>query len=318
MVSRFVHSGYLTLLLCGVYCLAVGTWVPGFFTLENAHNVLLALLPLLVVATGQTVVLMTAGIDLSVTSIIAITSVIGAQLITSDGGPLAENWLATPIAAIAMLCLGVGLGLANGICVAVLKMPAFIATLTSMMFLSGLAIWWTQSEQIYNLPRSFLSIGNQLGSVLLITILLTGSVHFLINRTLFGMRLRAVGHNPLAARTSGVPVSKTIVWAYVLSGFTAALASVLITGQLETGSPVQWENNLLDIVGATVIGGTSLYGGRGSVIWTASGVLLLSLIDSSLNLLSLSHFTIMMIKGAVILLAALLDTLRYRVNEGNH
>jgi ribose/xylose/arabinose/galactoside ABC-type transport system permease subunit len=96
----------------------------------------------------------------------------------------------------------------------------------------------------------------------------------------------------------------------MLCGLCAGLAAVLITGQLETGSPVQWENNLLDVIGATVIGGTSLYGGRGNILWTASGVLLLALIDNSLNLLNLSHFTIMMAKGGVILVAALLDTWR--------
>ena len=101
--------------------------------------------------------------------------------------------------------------------------------------------------------------------------------------------------------------------AYVFCGVCAAIASVLITGQLETGSPVQWENNLLDVIGATVIGGTSLYGGRGNVLWTTSGVLLLALIDNSLNLLNLSYFAIMMAKGGVIQLAALLDALRHRI-----
>ncbi len=90
---------------------------------------------------------------------------------------------------------------------------------------------------------------------------------------------------------------------------------MVITGQLETGSPVQWENRLLDIVGATVIGGTSLYGGRGSIVWTLAGVLLLELIDNSLNLLNMSFFMIMMVKGGVILLAATLDTIRVRVTS---
>ena len=142
-------------------------------------------------------------------------------------------------------------------------------------------------------------------------------IHWMLTRTLLGMRLRAVGHNVQTARVSGVNVRGVVIFAYVLCGVSAAMASVLITSQLETGSPVQWQHNLLDIVGATVIGGTSLYGGRGSVYWTASGVLLLALIDNSLNLLNLSHFTIMMSKGVVILLAALLDTLRHRVVGGS-
>ena len=130
-----------------------------------------------------------------------------------------------------------------------------------------------------------------------------------------GQRMRAIGGNVQTARVSGVPVGRTITLAYVLSGICAGLASVVITGQLETGSPVQWENKLLDVVGATVIGGTSLYGGRGNVIWTLAGVLLLELIDNSLNLLNMSHFTIMIVKGGVILLAAMLDTVRRRMTS---
>ena len=134
----------------------------------------------------------------------------------------------------------------------------------------------------------------------------------MLSRSLLGLNLRAIGSNPKTAAVSGVAVSRVVVTAYVISGLCAAIAAVLITGELETGSPVQWENNLLDVIGATVIGGTSLYGGRGNVLWTAYGVLLLTLIDNSLNLLNLSYFTIMMAKGGVILLAALLDTLRHQ------
>ena len=312
MLSRFLQSGQLTLALCVVYGAVMALVAPGFASLENWGNVLMAMLPLLVVATGQTIVLITAGIDLSVTSIIALTSITGAALITADAGPLAGNPVATPVAILVMLLVGGGIGLFNGGCVTWLKMPPFIVTLTTMMFLSGLAIWLTQSRAIYNLPTSFLMIGKQVWIAALITIGVAFAAQLLLARTLLGLGWRAVGYNPQTARVSGVPVTRVTVLAYVLSGVCAAIASVLITGQLETGSPVHWKNNLLDVIGATVIGGTSLYGGRGSVVWTVSGVLLLSLIDNSLNLLNLSHFSIMMTKGGVILLAAFLDTLRHR------
>jgi ribose/xylose/arabinose/galactoside ABC-type transport system permease subunit len=272
-------------------------------------------LPLLVVATGQTIVLITAGIDLSVTSIVALTSVAGAALITSDGGALAGSELATPVAVAIMIALGGVAGLFNGACVARLRMPPFIVTLTTMMFVSGLTIWLTQSRSIYNLPSSFLFLGKNIWASTAITVAVAAGAQFLLSRTYLGMGIRAVGSNPQAARVSGIHVARVTTLAYVISGACAAIASVLITGQLETGSPVQWENNLLDVIGATVIGGTSLYGGRGSVLWTVFGVLLLTLIDNSLNLLSLSHFTIMMAKGGVILLAALLDAVRHRMEE---
>lgn len=317
MFQRVVQSGWLTLILCGIYCLVMAPFANGFATVENAVNVLVAMLPLLIVASGQTVVLITAGIDLSVTSVVALSSVVGAALITSDGGLLAGTTVGTPVAVAIMLCVGGLIGFANGICVAWLRMPPFIVTLTSMMFLSGLAVWWTQSRSIYNLPPSFLFFGKSMLAASAVTGVVVIGIHWMLTRTLLGMRLRAVGHNAQTARVSGVNVPGVVIFAYVLCGVSAAMASVLITSQLETGSPVQWQHNLLDIVGATVIGGTSLYGGRGSVYWTASGVLLLALIDNSLNLLNLSHFTIMMSKGVVILLAALLDTLRHRVVGGS-
>lgn len=310
MLQRVHQSGLLPLALCVVYAIGMSVAAPGFASVENAKNVWLAMLPLLVAATGQTVVLIAAGIDLSVTSTIALASVTAAGLATSDGGVLAGSPWGTPAALLGALVVGGIIGGGNGWCVACLQMPPFIVTLTSMMAVSGLAVWWTQSRTIYNLPASFLACGQTTWLASLLALGLAVSVQWLLSRSLFGLHLRAVGHNSRAAYVSGVPVIGTIVRAYMLCGLCAGLAAVLITGQLETGSPVQWENNLLDVIGATVIGGTSLYGGRGNILWTASGVLLLALIDNSLNLLNLSHFTIMMAKGGVILVAALLDTWR--------
>lgn len=312
MGERFLQSGMLTPVLCIVYCAVMAPFAPGFATAENFSNVLVAMLPLLVVATGQTIVLVTAGIDLSVTSIIALTSVAGAALITSDGGPLASSSLATPVAVGAMISLGCFIGFLNGLCIASLRMPPFIVTLTTMMFFSGLAVWFTQSKSIYNLPSEFLFIGKNVWSATAVAISVAVVAQTMLSRSLFGIELRAVGSNPQTALVSGIAVQRVRIIAYTFCGACAAIASVLITGELETGSPVQWENSLLDVIGATVIGGTSLYGGRGNVLWTVCGVMLLTLIDNSLNLLNLSHFMIMMAKGGVILLAALLDTLRHR------
>lgn len=315
MFNRIIQSGFLTLILCGIFAAVMACLAPGFSTSENFGNVLVALLPLMVVATGQTVVLITAGIDLSVTSIIAITSIAGTAVITGDGGPLAGHVLATPAAVVLMIAIGALIGLVNGSCVAWLKMPPFMVTLTTMMFVSGLAVWLTKSKSIYDLPDGFLLLGSNVWVATGITMVVALSVHLMLKGSLLGMGLTAVGNNPRTAWMSGVNVSRVTILAYVICGVCAAIGSILVTGQLETGSPVQWENNLLDVIGATVIGGTSLYGGRGNVIWTLSGVLLLTLIDNSLNLLNLSYFTIMMAKGGVILLAALVDTLRHRMGE---
>jgi ribose/xylose/arabinose/galactoside ABC-type transport system permease subunit len=310
---RLLTSEYLVLYVSLVYFLALAPFAPGLATPGNLHNILSNMLPLLVVATGQTLVLISGGIDLSVTSIIALTSVLGALVMSGDNGLLMGHPLAAPAGIGVMLLGGALVGLFNGTAIAGLKMPPFIVTLTMMMFFSGFAIWLTQSERISNLPAGFTMWGREKWAALLVAGVVAVAAHLLLGRTLYGRWLYAAGHNARTARVSGVPVAWVIVFVYVLSGVCAAIASILYTGRLETGSPVMGQQILLDVIGATVIGGTSLYGGKGKVLWTVFGVLFLSLIDNSLNLLSLSHFTIMMVKGAVILVAAVLDSVRNRL-----
>jgi ribose/xylose/arabinose/galactoside ABC-type transport system permease subunit len=313
ILVRLFQSEYLILILCATYFAALAPFTPGFASTGNLANILSAMLPLLVVATGLTLVLITAGIDLSVTSIIALASVVGAMLINGDSGLLAGSAAATPAGVLVMLAIGGFIGLLNGAVITLFRMPPFIVTLTGMMFFSGLAIWLTESKSIASLPPSFLALGKNpwLAGCIAAVVAIVG--HLLLTRTLPGRWLYAVGHNPKAALISGVPVNRTLILAYVACGLCAGVAAVLITGRLESGSPVHWRNNLLDIIGATVIGGTSLYGGRGKVLWTVFGVLFLTLIDNSLNLLNLSHFSIMMVKGGVILAAAVLDAVRNRM-----
>jgi ribose/xylose/arabinose/galactoside ABC-type transport system permease subunit len=314
---RLLRSEYLVLLLCTVLFASLAPFTPGLASVGNVLNLLGNLLPLLVVAVGLTVVLITGGIDLSVTSTIALTSVAGAFVMNGDTGWLAGSPFAVPAAVALMLLLGGLVGAFNGFAVTALRMPAFIVTLTTMMFLSGLAIWLTKSKPIYSLPAAFTALGSRLWLALPLAAALAGFAHLMLTRSLFGRWLHAVGHNARTAHVSGVPVAGVTVAAYVVSGVFAAAASVLYTARLETGSPVLGQRLLLDVIGATVIGGTSLFGGKGKVLWTFFGVLFLTLLDNALNLLGLSHFTIMMLKGGVILLAALLDTWRWLVVRGS-
>ena len=313
MLRRAIQSEYLILLLCVVYFCALAPFTPGFTSSGNLANILSSMLPLLVVATGQTLVLITAGIDLSATSIIAMASVAGALVMTGDGGLLAGNPLAGAAGVVIMLVVGAAIGGLNGLFITWFRMPAFIVTLTTMMFFSGFAIWLTQSKPIYDLPHGFLFLGNNLWTAAAIVMVVAACAQLALTRTLFGRWLYAIGQNPRAALVSGVPERRVTIAVYVLSGVCAGIAAILITGRLETGSPVHWRNNLLDVVGATVIGGTSLYGGKGKVFWTVFGVLFLTMIDNSLNLLNRSHFTIMMVKGGVILFAAVLDSVRNKL-----
>jgi ribose/xylose/arabinose/galactoside ABC-type transport system permease subunit len=312
LLHRIFLSEYLVLWLSVAYVAAVGPFTPGFFTAGNFINILITLLPLFIVALGQTVVLISGGIDLSVTSIMGLTSLTGAIVMNSDDGWLAGHPLAVPAGVCLMLTLGSFIGLVNGAAITRFRMPPFIVTLTAMMFLLGFARWLTKSKAISNLPSSFNALGGNVWSSLAITFALAGFAQLMLSRSVFGRWLYATGHNMKASHVSGVPINGVILSAYILSGFCAALSSLLYTGLGETGSAELGQRILLDIIGATVIGGTSLFGGKGKIVWTLFGVLFLKLIDNSLNLLSLSIFSITMVKGAVILFAALMDALRNR------
>lgn len=309
---RWLDSEHLVLWLALAYFVVLLPFTPGLASRTNLENLLLTLLPLFVVAIGQTLVLITGGIDLSVCSTMALASVLGALAMNGENGWFAGGAFAVPLGLLVMLATGLLVGAGNGVAVAWLRLPPFIVTLTTMMFVSGFAIWLTNSKTIYGLPAAFNAVGGRLAWALPLALALGGAAQWGLARSLYGRWLYVVGGNPRAALVSGVPVASVTAGAYVASGAFAALAAVLYTGQAETGSPVLGQRLLLDVIAATVIGGTSLFGGRGKVVWTLFGVLFIKLIDNSLNLLNLSLSTITMVKGGIILLAALLDATRVR------
>jgi len=320
-LERLILSEYLVFYLTLAYFLAVWPIVPEIATPSSLYNMLTDMLPLLVVAIGQTFVLIVAGIDLSVTSIIAMASVMGASVMTADGGYLGGTFLAVPAGILTFLLVGGLVGWFNGWAVTRLGMPPIIVTLSGLMFLSGAAIWYTtghsETSSIAGLPRSFVAIGqgsiSGIPNALWVALAVGIAAHLLLTHTVFGRWLYAIGINRKAAEVSGVPVGTAILWAFVISGVCAAIASILYTGRLETGTPVLGQRILLDIIAAVVIGGTSLAGGKGKIVWTVGGVLFLVVIDTSLKLLGMSLFVVFAVKGAVILFAAVIDAMRQRI-----
>ncbi len=311
------QSSNIILYACGLYYIIAALTTPGFFTVNNTWNLLYNWLPLLIVAIGQTFVILTAGIDLSVTSIIAVSSVVGGYLMSSDYSPLGNTTLAIVAGVVGMLLSGIVIGFINGFAVAKLKMPAFMVTLTSLMFFSGFVVWLTTSQNIYNLPEAFVNLPYStflwIPVPLWIGLLVLLLAYLVLNRSLYGEWIYAVGVSPKTSRISGVNVSFTLILVYVISGMCAAVGAVLYTARLETGSPVMGQNMLLDVIGAVVIGGTSLFGGKGLLQWTVAGAFFMAMLDNSLNLAGLSFFLIMIVKGIIILLAALLNVLRERI-----
>lgn len=321
LLRRALLSEYLVLWLTVLYILLMWPVVPQIAAPSTLGSIVVELLPLLIATIGQTFVLIVAGIDLSATSIIAMASVIGASVMSGQGGYLGGSPLATPAGILCFLVVGGAIGWLNGACVTRLRMPPFIVTLTTMMFFAGAALWYTtfhtRGSSIAGLPAGFVALGEGgIGGVpyaLLIAAAIGVGAHLLLSRTVYGRWLYAIGLNPRAAAISGVPVARAVTWAFVLSGLLAAVASILYTGRLETGTPVLGSRILLDIVGSAVIGGVSLFGGKGRVLWALSGVLFLTVVDNGLRLLGLSLFSVYAIKGGVILFAAVMDATRHRL-----
>jgi ribose transport system permease protein len=281
-------------------------------------------------------VLIVGGIDLSQTSIMALTSVLGAMIMAThfdsakfehnplwgvvfseQGGLLAHSGWAVPGAIFAMLCMGIAIGFLNGLAVAKLRMPPFMVTLVAMSFFGGFAIYLTRSENIMYLPESFIAVGKgaigPVSSALLIVVSLTALAFVILNLSVLGRWFYAVGQNIRTATVSGIPTQRVVILAYVFSGFCAAVGSILYSARLEAGRPTLGRNLLLDVIGAAVIGGISLFGGKGKVLWAVYGVLFFVVLDNSLNKMPLDFYSIDIIKGCVILMAALLDALRTRI-----
>lgn len=322
LLEQMLLSEYLVLILTVIYFATMALVVPEIATIDTLLDIVSAMMPLAVVAIGQTFVLIVGGIDLAAPSILAMASVVGASVMTNDGGLLAGSPLAVP-AGIATFFIVAGLiGLFNGVCTTRFSMPPFIVTLTTMMFISGAAIWYTSAltddgSSFGSLPAGFIVIGQgtfhgvpySLGVVVVVAVV----AHFLLSRTVFGRWMYAIGLNARAAEVSGVPVRRIVLWAFVISGLLAGISSVLYTGRLETGTPVLGQRILLDIVGSAVIGGVSLFGGKGRVSSTLYGALFLTVVDKGLQLLGLPIASVFAIKGGVILLAAVIDASRHRL-----
>ncbi len=315
-----LHSEHLLFYLIGVYLLVAAPFIPGLLSAGNFRNVLSNLLPLLVVSIAQGFVLITAGIDLSIIAVFACSSVIGGLIMTSNGGWLANRASAVPVGLAAMILVGAGIGLINGLSITRLKMPPFVVTLSTMTFFCGAAVWITHSSNIYQLPAGFVAIGTggmlHVPYALLLTALLALAAHLVLSRTVIGRWLYSVGQNRQTALISGIPVTHTIVFAYVVSGVCSACTAVLLMGRLETASPIIGQKLLLDTVAAPVIGGVSLFGGRGRISWIIFGALFVSLMDNGLNMVGLSYFVIMIAKGGLLLMAALLDVRRTKLTIG--
>lgn len=279
---------------------------PQFRTHYNLFNLWLDVVITSILGIGMTFVIITAGIDLSVASSLVLSAMIGAILM-SKGQSVFFSFLV-------MLAVGLGFGLFNGVMITRLKMVPFIVTLGTLSLGRGFAMLSTRAKSVYGFPEIVTRIGSgEIGYFPiagLIVIFLYIVAWYILNRTVFGRSVYLVGSNPRAARLSGIDVERVKSFAYLLSGLCAAIAAFIQMGRLNAAKPNMLYGLELDVISAVVLGGASLFGGKGSVLGTLWGAMVIVLIRNAMVLFGVSVYYHQVVKGLVILAAVLIDILR--------
>jgi ribose/xylose/arabinose/galactoside ABC-type transport system permease subunit len=302
---------YLIYLVFIAICLILALATPNFFKPDNLVNIVRQSSFRAIVAVGMTFVILTAGIDLSVGGVIALSGVAGSLVLVHPGLPVP---LAITLGIGAGVAVGTAVGAFNGLAITRFHLPPFIATL-AMWFIAGrdggLAFLITSGQPVFNLPPSFLFVGA--GDVLgipvpvIIMVVIVAAGHFALTRATFGRYVYAVGGNEEAARLSGINVRRVLMTVYVISGMLSGLTGMILAGRLASGDPKTGVGQELDVIAAVVVGGTSLFGGRGTILGTVVGALIIGVLNNGLNLLNISSYWQPVVKGGVILVAVMID-----------
>lgn len=298
------------LLGLAVMSIVLGFISPDFRTADNAINILRQSAVNALLALGQLLVILTAGIDLSVGSILGVSCVAFALLLKAH--------LPLAVALALTLMVGLALGLINGLLLTKLRLPhPFVSTLGMMNAARGAALILSGGFPVSDLPASSRWLGaGTVGPlpvpvlVMLVTYLL---FHLLLRYTLFGRDVYAIGGNPEASRLAGIPVAARLNMVYTLSGGLAALAAIVVAGRMNSGFPLAGQGAELDAIAAVIIGGGSFFGGVGTVTGTLIGALIMAVLRNGLNLLNVSSYWQMVVVGLVIIWAVWVDVLRQRV-----
>jgi ribose transport system permease protein len=276
-----------------------------FLTVNNIFNVLRQVSINALIAFGMTFVILTGGIDLSVGSILALSSALTAGMLAGGTDPI--------LAILIGLLAGTAMGAINGLIITKGKVAPFIATLATMTIFRGFTLVYTEGRPITGLSDavSFQMLGKGYFFGIpfpIITMLITyGILYFLLKKTTFGRGVYAIGGNEEASLLSGLRVDRLKLGVYSLTGLLSALAGITLTSRLNSAQPTAGASYELDAIAAVVLGGTSLSGGRGWIFGTLIGALIIGVLNNGLNLLNVSSFYQQVVKGGVILLAVLLD-----------
>lgn len=283
---------------------------PYFLTTDNILNISLQASITAIIAAGMTFVILTAGIDLSVGSIVAFAGIITTSLLKVDINPF---W-SLLIGISAGILFGSFSGLIAGIFVTKFNITPFIVTLALMTIWRGAAFVYTEGRPVWELPEAFSFLGG--GRIFgipfptLLMLLVFISSHIVLTKTRFGRYVYAVGGKVEAARLAGINTNFILISVYIISGVLSALSGILLASRINSGQPNAGLSYELDVIAAVVVGGTSLFGGRGTIIGTFIGSMLIAVLRNGLNLLDVGSYVQQVVVGIVILLAVLIDQLR--------
>lgn len=293
---------------------------PTFLKRDNLLNISNQICEIAIVAVGMTVVIVAGGIDLSVGSLIALSSMTACLLIQEVCGGREATPLAMTLSSLAAVAICGAIGALTGVIVTLFRVPAFVVTLGVMLAASGIAGMLTGGEAAHLVPASYtwFASGTPLGVsnaiVLMLALYLVAQV--LMSRTVLGRHVYAVGGNRMAAHLSGIPTHRVLLFAYTLSALTAGLAGVVMASRLKSANPTFGKSYELYVIAAVVVGGTSLSGGSGKIFGTLIGALIIAVMQNGMNLLNGMHvihindFTQDVVLGCVLLGAVVLDQVK--------
>lgn len=296
----------ISLLLFAAVLAVFGALSDKFFTGANLTNVLVQSSSTAIVAVGMTFVLLTAGVDLSVGAIMFVAAAVAGKLVLG-GAPLG-------LALGVILLIGLACGTVNAFFITRLRLIPFVVTLATLYLGRGFALWFTETRAM-NLPPDFLTLGTGRWLGVPLPILILGAVvalaHLTLTRTPYGRQIYALGQDPEAARKAGLNTGRLLASVYVVSGFCAAVGGILALAQLGAVSPTFGTNKEFAAIAAAVLGGTSLFGGRGQVFpGTVLGALLIQSVENGLVILNADPYLYPLVTSAIIFVAVLTDTLR--------
>ena len=300
--ARLSKLGVLLALLFFVAIFAIAS--PRFLTPDNFINVSRQISTNFIIGCAMTFVIITAGIDLSVGSFVALSSVLMAGLTVNYGLP----W---PFAIVLTILAVAGVGLLNGLAISRQGLQPFVVTLAMMSIARGLALAYTDGTPIFIADKTVLALGNGYLGPIPVPVAIAAVIgilsHIALTRTRLGRYVYAVGGNEEAARISGINVANIKLFVYGFSGALSAVAGVIMTGRLYSGNPTAGADTALDVIAAVVIGGTSLFGGVGTIVGTLVGAFIVGIISNGLTILNVPYYWQLVAKGLVIYIAMLID-----------